>query len=39
MLYSSTDYAKELVLPVLVLLHVGIVVYWISRPPARQAIR
>jgi APA family basic amino acid/polyamine antiporter len=30
MLYSATDYAKQLVLPVLVLLHVGVVVYWFS---------
>jgi amino acid transporter len=31
MLYSATAYAKELVLPVLVLLHVGVVIYWFSR--------
>ena len=31
MLYSATAYAKELVLPVMVLLHIGVVVYWFSR--------
>jgi APA family basic amino acid/polyamine antiporter len=31
MLYSATDYAGKLVLPVLVLLHLGVIVYWFSR--------
>jgi basic amino acid/polyamine antiporter, APA family len=35
MLYSATAYAKELVLPVLVLLHIGVVVYWFSRRETR----
>jgi len=35
MLYSATAYAKELVLPVLVLLHIGVVVYWFSRRESR----
>src|SRR5262249_16011649 len=38
MLYSATDYAGKLVLPVVVLLHLGLVFYWLSRRRPNGAV-